>query len=235
MELLYIFFTSLGSIIVLFILTKIMGNREMSQLSMFDYINGITIGSIAAEMATSLENDFLKPLTAMVVYTMVIVLISLVNSKSIKMRRFINGETLILLDDGKLYRENFKKAKLDIGEFLTQCRKSGYFDISNLQTAILEPNGRISFLPLSTQRPVTPNDLKLTPPKEKPLVNIIIDGKILPDNLKFIGKDEKWVEKQLNVQGVSKVSDVFLGICDNKNNLIIYVKINKPMTRDIFE
>lgn len=235
MELLYIFFTSLGSIIALFILTKIMGNREMSQLSMFDYINGITIGSIAAEMATSLENDFLKPLTAMVVYTMVIVLISLVNSKSIKIRRIINGETLILLDNGKLYRENFKRAKLDIGEFLTQCRKSGYFNIANIQTAILESNGKISFLPLSTQRPVTPSDLNIIIPNEKPLVNVIVDGKILPDNLKFTGNNEKWIEKQLHAQGVSKLSDVFLGICDNENNLNIYVKINKPMTRDFFE
>ena len=73
MELINIVFTSLGSLLVLFLLTKIMGYRQMSQLSMFDYINGITIGSIAAEMATSLEDDFLKPLVAMIIYGIVAV------------------------------------------------------------------------------------------------------------------------------------------------------------------
>ncbi len=235
MELLHIFLTSLGSVIALFILTKIMGNRQLSQLSMFDYINGITIGSIAAEMATSLEDDFMKPLIAMVVYALLAVLISITTDKSIKLRRFLTGKSLILFEDGKIYKENLKKARLDVNEFLTQCRNSGYFNIADLQVAILEANGKISFLPLASQRPVTPSDLNLSPPEDKPLVNVIIDGKIIPGNLKFTGNDEKWLEKQLHAQGISKVSDVFLATCDCKNCLSIYVKIKKPMTRDIFE
>lgn len=235
MEFLHILISSIGSVITLFILTKIMGNRQMSQLSMFDYINGITIGSIAAEMATSLENDFTKPLIAMVVYALISVLISLITNKSIRLRRVITGETLILFQDGKIFEKNLKKARLDISEFLTQCRNSGYFDIANLQTAILESNGKVSFLPLATQRPVTPFDLNLTPPADKPLVNVILDGKILADNLKFTGNNEKWIENQLHLHGVSKVSDVFLATCDCTNNFSVYVKLDKPMTRDIFE
>ena len=96
MDLLNIALTSIGSIIVLFLLTKLIGNRQMSELNMFDYINGITIGSIAAEMATSLEDDFLKPLLAMIIYGVVTVLISILANKNIKLRRFFNGKTLIL-------------------------------------------------------------------------------------------------------------------------------------------
>ena len=96
MDLLNIALTSIGSIIVLFLLTKLIGNRQMSELNMFDYINGITIGSIAAEMATSLEGDFLKPLLAMIIYGVVTVLISILANKNIKLRRFFNGKTLIL-------------------------------------------------------------------------------------------------------------------------------------------
>ena len=81
MELINVAFSSLASLAALFLLTKLMGNRQMSQLTMFDYINGITIGSIAAEMATSLEDDLLKPLTAMVIYSVVVVLISVTSSK----------------------------------------------------------------------------------------------------------------------------------------------------------
>ena len=138
---------SLVSETVLFILTKLMGDKQISQLTMFDYIIGITIGSIAAEMATALESDYSEPLTAMIVYALVAVAISILSSKSIKFRRFLYGTSLILLDNGILYKENFKTAKLDINEFLVQCRTSGFFNINDIQTAILESNGKISFLP----------------------------------------------------------------------------------------
>lgn len=136
-EILYIIILSLGSVIALFILTKLMGYRQMSQMSMFDYINGITIGSISAEMATSLESSFVEPLTAMIVYALAALFLSWFSSKSIKARKVIEGAPLVLLNNGELYRENLKKAKIDASEFLVQCRVSGYFDISKLETACL--------------------------------------------------------------------------------------------------
>ena len=102
MDLLNVALTSIGSIIVLFLLTKLIGNRQMSELNMFDYINGITIGSIAAEMATSLEDDFLKPLLAMIIYGVVTVLISILANKNIKLRRFLNGKTLVLYKNNRI-------------------------------------------------------------------------------------------------------------------------------------
>ena len=128
MEILYVIALSLGSIVAIFILTKLMGYRQMSQMSMFDYINGITIGSIAAEMATSLEENFVQPLVAMIVYAMSALMLSWIGSKSIRARRVIEGKPLVLMDHGKLYRENLKKAKIDVTEFLVQCRVNGYFD-----------------------------------------------------------------------------------------------------------
>lgn len=127
MDLLKIVALSFGSVIFLFILTKLMGNKEMSQLSMFDYIIGITIGSIAAEMSTALENDFMQPVVAMAVYAIVSIIISILSYKSLKVRRIISGNSLILLDNGELYRDNLKKAKLDLNEFLMQCRTSRIF------------------------------------------------------------------------------------------------------------
>ena len=126
MDLLKIVWLSLGSLLTLFILTKLMGNKEMSQLSMFDYIIGITIGSIAAEMSTALESDFMQPLLAMIIYALASIIISFVSYKSLKLNRFLTGPSLILLDNGEIYRKNLKKAKLDITEFLMQCRTSGY-------------------------------------------------------------------------------------------------------------
>jgi len=212
-----------------------MGYRQMSQLSMFDYINGITIGSIAAEMATSLEDNFLQPLVAMIVYALGSILLSVIAEKSIVMRRIINGTSIILYDKGTLYNKNLKKAKIDLNEFLIQCRCSGYFDISNLQTAILESNGRISFLPLVSNRPATPQDLSLTPEQETLVSNIIIDGKLMKDNLRHTGNNEKWLNTQLQAHGISEVSEVFLATCDVNNNFHAYVKTADPNNMNIFE
>ena len=166
MDILKVIMTSLLSVAALFILTKLMGNRQMSQLSMFDYINGITIGSIAAEMATALEKDFWLPLTAMVVYAASVVFITFITSKSLRLRRFFTGRTVVLFINGRFRREDMKRAQVDISEFLTQCRINGCFDVSELECALLEPNGRMSFLMKADSRPQKPADTGLTPPDD---------------------------------------------------------------------
>lgn len=235
MELLTVFGASIGSIITLFFLSKLMGNKEMSQMTLFDYTNGITIGSIAAEMATSLENDFLKPLLAMIIYTLAVILITFITQKSLKARRFIVGKALIIYDNNKLYAGNIKKGKIDLTDLLIQCRSKGYFDLSQIQTIILESNGQISILPKSNFRPTTPEDLNIETEIEKATVNIILDGKILEGNLKYSGNNKIWLQRQLKTQGVRCISDVFLATCDYKNNLTIYKKIIQPLSRDIFQ
>lgn len=236
MEILQIAITSIVSIVVLFILTKLMGNREMSELSMFDYISSITIGSIAAEMATALEDDYRKPLTAMIVYGLVSWLISYMTCKSIRFRRMIEGHSLILYQNGQIYEKNLMKCKIDIDEFLEMCRVKGYFDLQNIHTALLESNGKISIIPLSKERPVTPADLNLNPTQEYPMANVIIDGHILTNNLKYTGKNEMWVEKQLSAYGVKDMKEVILANFDTaQDKLNIYVKLHHKRTEDIFE
>lgn len=213
---------SFSSIIILFILTKLIENKQMSQLTMFDYIVGITIGSIAAEMATALDNNFLEPLIAMIVYALVTITISFISSKSLMLRRIFLGKTLILLDNGQLYRNNFKKAKLDLSEFFTQCRTNGFFNLNDIQTALLEPNGKISFLSKSEKRYLTPEDQNITVTQEKIPHNLILDGKIIKSNLKFIGLTEEWLYNKLEEQGYKKVKNIFLATYDSKSNLSIY-------------
>lgn len=236
MELIKIAITSLGSVAVLFVLTKIMGDRQMSELSMFDYINSITIGSIAAEMATTLEGDYIRPLVAMVVYGLVSLLISYSTCKSIMLRRFFEGHALLIYQNGKLYEKNLLKAKVDVDEFLSMCRINGYFDLQEIYTAMLEANGKLSIIPSALHRPVTPCDLNLKPIQDRPLANVIIDGHILKDNLKFTGKNEKWIEKQMSAYGVTDIKEIMLATYDSsRDKLNIYVKLHKKMTRDIFE
>lgn len=236
MEILKIIILSLSSFIVLFILTKLMGNREMAQLSMFDYITSITIGSIAAEMATSLEDNFTEPLIAMLVYAVGSIAISILGNHSMKARRIISGSTLILYDNSKIYFKNLKKAKMDMNEFLMQCRTNGYFNLADLQTAILEANGKISFIPNSLKRPATPEDLNLNPKQEFLVTNVIIDGKVLEENLKNTGNNLKWLQSNLQKQNAGKLEDILLATCDKDNNLSVYKRIrNLDNSHDIFE
>lgn len=233
-EIIRVIVLSVVSLVVLFLLTKLMGYRQMSQLSLFDYINGITIGSIAAELATNLE-DYHRPLTAMIVYGLATVFLSLLTEKSICVRRFVNGRPLILLHHGTLYEENLKKAKIDLNEFLEQCRVSGYFDLSKLQAVILEGNGRLSFLPSAEERPVTPTDLKLQPESEDLTAALVLDGHIMEHNLHHSGKDKKWLTARLSALGFPDVSDVLLATCDLNNQLTVFAKNAGQHSEDILD
>lgn len=235
MSILNIIALSLGSLIALFILTKLMGYRQVSEMSMFDYINGITIGSIAAEMATSLEKDWWLPLTAMIIYALAAILLSYISVKSIAARRIISGKPLILMDHDTVYEKNLLKGKIDLSEMLLQCRVNGYFNLSDLQTILLEPNGRMSFLPKSDKRPVTPKDMDLVPEQDFLVANVIIDGHIIKKNLQHAGKDIQWLNKQMHAQNISNLREVLLATCDMHNQVTFYQKTHQKMTSDILD
>lgn len=224
MEILKVVLTSVLSAVTLFVIAKIIGHKQMSQLDFFDYITGITIGSIGAELATELEEP-MKPFVAMLVYGAITVALALITSKFPKMRKVINGSPTIIMDNGKIYRKNLKKAKIDLSEFLVLCRQEGYFNLADIQTAVFEYNGRLTVLPVSTKRPVNPEDMKLTPEPEFISTEVIMDGRILDENLKRMGLDMKWLENQMKAQGYKNAKDIFLGICDQNKNLYLYGNI----------
>ena len=221
MEMIKVLLTSLLSVGALFAIAKIMGHKQMSQLDFFDYISGITIGSIAAELATELEEP-LQPLIAIAVYGATAILLSKITSLFPKTRKYINGTPTILMNNGKLYRKNLKKAKLDLSEFMVMCRQQGYFDLSDIQTAVFEFNGKLSILPVSKKRPANPEDLKLSPAPEYIQTEVIMDGRVLEENLKRMGLDDKWLQKQLTAQGYKKPQEIFLAVCDENNQLTVF-------------
>lgn len=233
MDMVHVTITSFVTMIVLFILTKLLGYRQISHMSMFDYINSITIGSIAAELATSIEDDWKKPMMSLVIFTMFNLLIDLVTNKSIKLRRLINGKALILYDQGELYYKNLKKAKMDMGEFFMQCRNQNCFDLQQVQTIVLEPNGKFSILFLSTSRPLTPSDVKLEPRPEYLLANVIMEGKIMKENLRNIGKDEGWLMATLQAHHYPRLEKIFLATCNRTGELVVYQKIEEEKQTDI--
>lgn len=223
METAKIVLASLLSYSALFLSAKLIGRKQVSQLDFLDYITGITIGSIGAELATDLENMW-KPLVAIAVYALITWLLSLMNLRCPEVRKYSNGTPTIVMDDGKLYRGNMKKAKLELSEFMVMCRQQGYFDLSAIQTAVFEYNGKLSILPVSGRRPVTPEDMNLAPEQEKIFTEVIMDGCILEENLKRMGRNAGWLKKQLHAQGIGGAGEVFLGLCDPELNLSCYLK-----------
>lgn len=221
MEVIKVILTSFLSVAALFIITKIMGHRQIAQLDFFDYITGITIGSVAAELATELEEPW-KPLIAMAVYGAVSVALNIITSKFPRSRKFLNGSPTVVMNNGKLYRKNMKKSKLDLSEFLMMCREQGYFDLNDIQTAIFEYNGKLTVLPVSTGRPVTPDDLNMTPAPDYLNVEVIMDGRVIDKNLKHIGLDSAWLDKQLKAQGYHNAKEIYLGVCDKNNQLSLF-------------
>lgn len=234
MDFLFILWRAVFSVLVLFLLTKLMGFRQISQLSFYDYIIGISIGSIAADMASDLQTDLIYTLVPMTIYALISVGISYWTTKSIKARRILSGTSIVLIQNGKILRDGLKQARYDVNDLLAECRSCGYFDINDLLIGVMEHTGKISFLPKEDKRPVNPSDLNLTPPKEGMVANLVIDGQIMKKHLKAVGKEEQWLHKQLSAQGVTDVKRVLLATCDVNDQFNVYTK-ETPKPVHVFE
>jgi len=212
---------SLLSLVLIFAVTKALGNKQVSQMNMFDYVMGITVGSIAAELATELVNP-IQPIVALLVYGLIGFLIAFLTMKSIKLRMWITGKPIILMEKDILYKSMLSKVHLDINDFLTIARLEGYYDISQIDTAIFEHTGKISFLPKPQYRPATPNDLKLPAQKDYRFLNVIEDGNIMENELRSFGYDHAWLMQRLKENGYESVRDVFLMTMDQNETLHFY-------------
>lgn len=224
MSYLQVILTSILSVAILFIITRMIGYRQLSELSLFDYINGITIGSIAAELATCERDEIGEIAVAMVIYGIFAILVAYLSDKSVVVRKIIVGNPTVLMKNGRLNYEGFKKSRLDVNEFLMKCRNNGYFDITQIDTAVLEPNGRVSFLPVSENRPATPKDLKIAVTQESLVANVVIDGKVIEKSLSLVGKDKAWLMKKLKEQNKGDISRILLASCDNKGSITVFEK-----------
>lgn len=213
--------TAVVSYAVLFVLAQLTGRKQISQLDFFDYISGISIGSIAAEMATELGTPW-QELLAMVIYGVLTWLLTLVGVKSRRLRKLLNGAPVLLMDNGVIYREAMAHVRLDLSEFLAMCRQQGYFDLSGIAGAVMEYNGKLSILPTAQQRPVTTGDMHLTPEKARMYTEVILDGRVMSKNLKRLRLNDDWLAKQLCSQGYQGPEEVYLALCDTQQHLQCY-------------
>lgn len=217
---------SVASLIVLFLITKLMGKKQVSELSLFDYVIGISIGNYTAEMVMNFDYQYINGIIAILTFGIISYLVSILTMKSMSLRRFLIGVPTIIIDEGKISLEALKKAKLDINDFLEQCRGEGYFDVSEISSAILEVNGKISILPKRDYQIPTLKDLKIKANKEYLSVNVIIDGNLMENNLKNSNKNKAWLDKELEKQGYNGYENILLATITN-DSLNIFDKDTK--------
>ena len=232
-DLLNVTMRAILSLVTLFLVTKMLGKKQVSQLSLFDYVIGISIGNFAAEMTINLDSDILHGTIAVIIFGLIAYIISIGTMKSIFLRRFFSGIPTVIIEDGKFLKEGLKKVKFDINDFLEQAREQGYFDISEIAYAVMESSGKISIMPKSEYNTVINKDMKIKKEKASMPANVIIDGNLMEENLEKYGKTRKWLEQQLKNKHKT-VKDIFLATLDKNDNLVLFEQTNHKAT-DVLE
>ncbi len=211
------------SLFFLFLVIKKLGKKQISQLNIFDYVIGISLGNIAAEMTINSDITIMQGFIGMAIYGLCSLFVSYITTKSIIARRFISGVPIVLMEHGKISKSQLRKVKLDINDFLQDAREDGIFDISKVDYAIMEVSGKVTFLLKKENEPVTLRDMKINTTNMGLTANLIIDGNIMENNLKAIGKDNNWLIHKIKNQGYQNINDIFLAIYNNED-VVIYEK-----------
>jgi len=212
---------SMVAVFALFALAKLIGARQLAQLTFYDYVCGITIGSLAAVAGLDDQIPLWTCILSMFIIAGVCYGAEILTQKSIVLRRVLTGTPKVVIDNGQLIEKNLRIARYDVNDLLRECRSSGYFDISQIEIAMLEANGKLSILPKSADRPPTAKDMGMEIAQDSLLANVVIDGNIMEDNLRRMNKTVEWLRAQLQAQN-QKLKDVLLATLDNQDRVICY-------------
>lgn len=217
-------------IATLFLMTKLLGSKQISQLSFFEYISGITIGSVAGEVITGLDKNISHGVIVILLFGGITYAVDFISLKSKKFRDFAEGKSSVFIKDGKVMEDSLKKENYTIDDLNALLRKKNVFKVADVEFAVLEPNGELNVLLKKENQPLTPKDLNLKVGNEKPPQTVIMDGKILDNSLGEVKKTRQWLEFELEKLGVT-LDNVFLGQVDSYGQLTVDVyddKINVP-------
>ncbi len=206
------------------ILSKLIGIKIISQINFFDFIVGISIGSMIAKIIIDKDHVVFSGLIALIMFTLLTIATSYLNLKSYTARSVINAKTLILVENGRIIDKNIKKLRITINELMMKLREKDVFSLEDVQFAIMESNGKLSVLIKADKKPVTPYDMNLKVKSLSLLNDIIIDGKIREKNLKISGIDKKWLQSELKKKKINNIEDVFYAGIDKNKKLIISEK-----------
>lgn len=205
----------------LLIFARILGKEQISQLTFFDYILGITIGSIASELTVDLSSRAWPHWVGLITWAALAYLMEIISLKWRYAAKYIEGEPAIVIMNGKIMENVLRKMKIRISDIMVLLRNKDVFDLNEVDYAILEPNGQISVLKKPEHLPLTPKDMNITVTPTGISTELIYDGKIIEENLKQMNKDTKWLMKELKKHGIKDVSEAFLVTLNDAGSLYV--------------
>jgi uncharacterized membrane protein YcaP (DUF421 family) len=220
-EVIIILIRSVIAFIVLLLLTRLMGKRQISHLTFFDYCVGITIGSIAAEMSIEQNVKILNGITSLAVWGLFPVVLAFIGLRSRRFQQLTDGRPSIIIKNGEVLEESMKENQLTIDELMLLLREKSIFKISDIEMAVLETNGELSVMKKTSQQPITAQMLSMVLKQEHAPTLLIIEGQILNKNLSELGFSKEWLIKEIQKQGVSDINEVFLAQVDSNSNLFV--------------
>lgn len=207
---------------VLLILTRILGKKQLSHLTFFNYVTGITVGSIAANMVILETGSYIKELTSLVTWCALTILVEYISLKSSKLRIILDGEPTILIKKGVINKKALSSKRINIDDLTMMIRQQSAFSINEIEYAILEPNGALSVLKKPQCQNAQKIDVQANPPSPAFIpTEIITDGKLINRNLKEVGINRKWLDNQLKNAGIKSVEEVFYAEIQTDGKLFI--------------
>jgi uncharacterized membrane protein YcaP (DUF421 family) len=230
-----IFLRSIISFLVLLLLTRLLGKKQISQLTLFDYITGITIGSIAASLAVDTQITFVHGVIGLVVWTVLPISISRITLRNTRIKKLLDGAPSIMIQNGKILYDNLKKEHFSVVDMLEELRLNGVFNVADVEYAILETSGKLSIQLKSKKHPLTPEDLNITTDYSGLWANLIIDGEVMYEHLKNTNKSIKWLMSELDRKGIKSPKDVILATLDSSGKLDFHLKSKNVKKLKILE
>jgi len=212
--------TILGFVILL-ALTRLLGKKQLSQLTVFTYITGIALGSMASEMIMQKEVRIVDGILAMALWGALVLLIEWISLKSARARVLMDGQPTIVIKRGIILEDELKKQRLNLDDLAMQLRMNQVFSILDVEYAILEPNGALTVMKICDKNPVTKGDMHIAPEAANLPAEIITDGKIVEKNLKELGYSRQQLDGELRKQGISDVKNVFYAELQKDRSLYI--------------
>ena len=208
------------------ILARIMGRKLISQMTFFDFIVGVTMGTLTANVMVDMSNPASSSVTALIILSALSIGIGFLNIKSFKLRKMIDSEPVTLVKNGTIIEENMKNTRLTINELMMKMREKNAFSLADVEFAIMETDGMLSVLTKADKKPVTPSQMNIKAESEGLMKDVIIDGNLIEENLKAAGVDKNWIKGELQKQNVNNFSDVFYGGIYGNKKLHISRKSN---------
>lgn len=208
--------------LLLLILARFLGKKQMSQMTFFNYMTGITIGSLAANIISNNDNSLLEEILGLIWWGTLTVVLTYATLKSESLRTLVDGEPVILIRNGLLQKESLKTTKISLEDLSMMLREQYIFSITEVDYAILEPNGQLSVLKKQSQLNLTRADMDIVTPSPMYLpCQIITNGKISYENLKDNNLDIKWLNDQLKTQNINNINKVLYAELQSDGSLYI--------------